>query len=394
MPTIRHSRLAIRYSAFASMAVLLLAAWPARAHDPGLSALTIQVRPNALALHLSLARNDLERLTALDLDPDRPLTTAEFQRARPALERMAESSLRVTAAGQELGPRFVKAELEPGDAVAVTLEMPMPPVAELRVESALLEQLPRGHRQFVTVQNKQGGGTTHFLLGGGENSFSVVLGNGRVEPRPEPIEGPQRSAFPFFLMGLEHIATGYDHLVFLLGLLVVGAPFRAAVKIITSFTVAHSLTLALAALDIIRLPVSLVEPLIAASIVYVGLENLFRKEWAGRWKLTFFFGLVHGCGFAAALRDLGVGTDGATVAVPLLSFNLGVEAGQLAVAALVLPMTRWFGRIKENNPRTQMVPGIGALRQAQDGARPRPVTVCSVAIALAGSYWLVTRLLA
>src|SRR5262245_58749547 len=217
MPTIRYTPHATRHSPFATtiiLALLLASPSAAEAHDPGLSALTVQVRPDSIAFHLSMARNDMERLTSLDLDQDGRLTPAEVQRAHPALERIAASSLRLTDAGQEMRPRLVKAELEPGDAVAVMLEMPVPPVPELRVESALLEQLPRGHRQLVTVRNEQGGGTNQFLLGGGENSFSVVLGNGGGGPHPEPVDGPQRSAFQFFLMGLEHIATGYDHLVF------------------------------------------------------------------------------------------------------------------------------------------------------------------------------------
>jgi HupE / UreJ protein len=115
-----------------------------------------------------------------------------------------------------------------------------------------------------------------------------------------------------------------------------------ALRIVTSFTLAHSLTLALATMELVRLPSVWVESLIALSIVYVGVENILRRDPTRRWLLTFGFGLVHGFGFASVLQDLGIGAGGGPAAIPLLSFNLGVEAGQLAIVALVLPLT-WAG---------------------------------------------------
>src|SRR5262249_37382375 len=127
------------------------------------------------------------------------------------------------------------------------------------------------------------------------------------------------------------------HLLFLLGLLVVCRRFRTVAGIITCFTVAHSVTLALAALNVVTLPSRIVEPLIAATIVVVGIENLVRgDEPKGRWVLTFAFGLVHGLGFASALKAIGLGAAGASIVGPLIAFNLGVELGQLAVAAPLL----------------------------------------------------------
>jgi hydrogenase/urease accessory protein HupE len=184
--------------------------------------------------------------------------------------------------------------------------------------------------------------------------------------RPAPAFGQ------FLLLGVEHIVTGYDHLLFLFGLLIVGSSFWGAWRIITAFTVAHSLTLVLATFDLLRLPSSLVEPLIAVSIVYVGLENLCRRDLHHRWLLTFGFGLVHGLGFASVLRDLGLGAVGGSAAVvPLLAFNVGVELGQVAIAVLVLPLM-WKG---------QQLPQFF----------PRFATACSVLVMLAGTYWLVER---
>jgi hydrogenase/urease accessory protein HupE len=181
--------------------------------------------------------------------------------------------------------------------------------------------------------------------------------------RPRPFWG-------FLLIGVEHILLGFDHLAFLFALLIAGGTLREAVKIITSFTVAHSITLALATLELMAIPASVVEPLIAASIIYVGIENILRHKIERRWLLTFAFGLVHGFGFASALRELGVGA-GVNAVAPLLSFNLGVEVGQIAVAALVLPVI-WKLR---RHPRFVV----------------RYVPACSILVALAGGYWLIER---
>jgi hydrogenase/urease accessory protein HupE len=145
------------------------------------------------------------------------------------------------------------------------------------------------------------------------------------------------------------------------------------VAIVTCFTLAHSLTLALATLDLVHVPARWVEPLIAASIVFVGVENLFRRgeEPPGRWALTFGFGLIHGFGFASVLRDLGVGGGGRGLLMPLFSFNLGVELGQVVIAAVVLPLV-WRWRKNEKF----VARGVPAL---------------SGAVALMGLYWLLER---
>jgi hydrogenase/urease accessory protein HupE len=145
------------------------------------------------------------------------------------------------------------------------------------------------------------------------------------------------------------------------------------VAIISCFTLGHSITLAAATLDWVNLPARYTEPLIAASIVYVGLENLWRRgaEPRGRWAVTFVFGLIHGFGFASVLRDLGVGQGGSGLLLPLFSFNLGVELGQIAVAAVALPLI-W--RLRKNEKFLQRgVPALSAL------------------VAAAGLYWLLER---
>lgn len=142
----------------------------------------------------------------------------------------------------------------------------------------------------------------------------------------------------FVLLGVEHILLGWDHLLFVLALLLQGGSFVAVLKVITAFTVAHSLTLAAAVLDLVSVPARLVESLIALSIAYVAGERLLRVRDATlsrRWPVALGFGLVHGLGFSSALRDAGLPDDGLLWA--LFGFNLGVEAGQAVVVAIVLP---------------------------------------------------------
>lgn len=150
----------------------------------------------------------------------------------------------------------------------------------------------------------------------------------------------------FIVLGFEHILTGYDHLLFLLALLALGGSIGYLLKVVSAFTLAHSITLTLATLEIISLSPRLIESLIALSIAYVAAENLWRNQakaerW--RWLLTFGFGLIHGMGFAGILREMSL--PNATLAASLVSFNVGVEIGQvlfMSVAFLLLQVAkRW-----------------------------------------------------
>jgi hypothetical protein len=168
------------------------------------------------------------------------------------------------------------------------------------------------------------------------------------------------AAWRFLRLGVEHIFTGYDHIAFLLALLLLGGRFIDLVKIVTSFTIAHSVTLALAALGILNPPSRWVESLIAASIVAVAAENLWVLRPAQgsnarvasalkhRWRITFAFGLVHGFGFASALQALKLPRS--ALVAGLVSFNLGVEVGQVAIVALVFPLLRWLRDMRGFTP--------------------------------------------
>jgi hydrogenase/urease accessory protein HupE len=146
-------------------------------------------------------------------------------------------------------------------------------------------------------------------------------------------------ATAFLKLGIEHLLTGYDHILFLLTV-IIGMTVRETIKAVTSFTLAHSLTMALAFLGFVSLSSNIVEPLIALTIVYVALENVFRVSVTRRWLLTFVFGLAHGLGFVGALKEITVSRN--ELLLSLVSFNLGIEFGQLFVIAIAMPLLYWL----------------------------------------------------
>jgi hypothetical protein len=183
------------------------------------------------------------------------------------------------------------------------------------------------------------------------------------ETRETRVGTGRRGTASFVLLGIEHILTGWDHLLFLLVLLLRGGSWLSLAKIITAFTVAHSVTLALAVLNIVTLPGRLVEATIALSIAVVAAENLFlRPVVARRWLVSFVFGLVHGFGFSSVLREIGLPTDG--LLLSLFGFNAGVELGQALVVLGVLPAlglvrhTRWEPRVVWSSSLAILLVGV------------------------------------
>ncbi|MDG0814280.1 HupE/UreJ family protein [Cohnella rhizosphaerae] len=150
--------------------------------------------------------------------------------------------------------------------------------------------------------------------------------------------------FSFFKLGMNHILGGYDHLLFLFSLIVARQTFKQYAAMITAFTIAHSVTLTLTVLGWISVPGSIVEPLIALSICYVAVDNMLRANVRYRWVLTFLFGLVHGMGFADILVEMNL--PRASLGIDLASFNLGIEAVQLGLIAVCLPLLYALHRYK------------------------------------------------
>jgi hydrogenase/urease accessory protein HupE len=341
----------------------------AAAHDPGLSSLTIRPCTSGWEATLTLAVKDATQLADLDENRDGTVTQVEFGRSRWQLEGAIARQVVITADGKVAKDKSIRSRLDENNNIEVRLDFDAVVFSSLKIQSKLISSLPLGHRQYLQVQDSAGKTVSERLLSGSADRATVQMP--QTNWRTSLVESV-RSFANFLSLGVRHILTGYDHLLFLFGLLVVARGSFAALNIITSFTIAHSITLAVATLRLVQIPSRIVEPLIAASIVFVGVENLLRGEIPkSRRLLTFGFGLIHGFGFASALREAGITSSAGGIVLPLFSFNLGVELGQVMVAAVALPII-W--KLREN-------PMFVA----------RWAPVCSAAVVLLGSFWLVER---
>lgn len=336
------------------------------AHDPGLSTADLRITESQIAVHFTFARRDIESLIPIDADRNGSVTAAEFDAARPHLQILASGMTKINVDNQRVAAQVTTIELDQSDALHFHLNSSWKACSRLSVSMPIISELARSHRQYVSVRNEEKNLVTERILTADNPAFEVAITN-TVTTAKNSLSFRQ-----FLILGIEHIMKGYDHLLFLFGLLVIGGNFWSVGRIITSFTVAHSITLALATFSVVQLPPGIVEPLIAASITYIGMENLFCRNLHRRWLLTFGFGLVHGLGFASVLRELSIGAKGDGMVIPLLAFNLGVEIGQIAIALLVLPLI-W---------KSQQLPNFF----------PRLATACSVLMVLVGTYWLCERI--
>ena len=314
-----------------------------RAHDPGLSALDVRVAAASIRATLSIAASDARQVTG-------------------SIDAFAHDALVLTLDGVPVIASSAPDITSSDSGLTITIAFNRAAGSRLSIRSGVPGRLALGHRQLLTVHAADGSVVMERMLDARSAAVEVDLG-----------ALPLRSgtAVGFLALGFRHILGGYDHILFLVALLIGVRSLRGVVTTVTAFTLAHSITLSMAVLGVVAAPAAVIEPLIAASIVFVGVENLRRNPADSRWKLTFLFGLVHGFGFAGALRDLGVGSQAAGVAMPLGFFNAGVEAGQILVVLALWPFLR-----------------------ALDGTtawRARLAPACSLAVAAAGCYWLVER---
>ena len=314
----------------------LLSLQDAAAHDPGLSSLTMRQRTNSLEATLTLAVKDAVQLVELDEDHDGIVTQDEFAQKRSQLETAVARQLFIVPDGKVAKAQSVHSRLDQNNNVEVLLNFDAVGFSSLEIQSKIIASLPFGHRQYLQVQNSAGETVFERLLSAAADRATVEMADAHSSIGAfEAV----RSFANFLCLGVKHILTGYDHLLFLFGLLLVARGFFSSLGIITSFTIAHSITLAVATLHVVQIPSRIIEPLIAASIVFVGIENLLRGDIPkARRIVPFGFGLIHGFGFASALREAGIGSGTGGIVLPLFSFNLGVELGQIMVAAFALPI--------------------------------------------------------
>ncbi|MDJ0824804.1 MAG: HupE/UreJ family protein [Rhodobacter sp.] len=362
------------------LVILVAAAAGSAAHEirPAIADVTVgadEVRFDVeLALESMVAGIDLQGLDNTDAAPEanrydalRALGSDDLEAALRGRWAQLRQGFILRAGGADLSPEIAAVEIpEPGD-------LDLPRDSRLSLIAALP---PDG--SSVTVGWIAAYGPLVVRQGGGEDGYSAYLTDGQLSaelPRDAVAQEAMLTAFGrYIVIGFEHIVPkGLDHILFVLGLFFFSLKFRPLLYQVTAFTLAHTVTLALAVLGYVRLSPDIVEPLIAASIVYVAVENVFSKNitpW--RTAIVFGFGLLHGLGFASVLGDIGL--NPARFLTGLIGFNLGVEFGQLFVIGVAFfAVGYWFGR--------------------KPWYRSRITTPASLAIAAVGAYWFVERTL-
>jgi hydrogenase/urease accessory protein HupE len=348
----------------ATLAIFLCMAFvSAEAHTVGISRGAYRVSGADVQMDLVFARPELAgSIQGIDADHDGTISASELLAGRAAIESFFIRGIEVKAQPGTCAGIIESVALVEEDGISINAAYHCSGPSAAVIDLKFLRALSTGHRHLTAVG---GSANTHGVAYAGNTAFSIPFQ--AVSVAKASVWG---KVWPLFLLGIQHILTGYDHLIFLLGLILVGGRIRQLLLVITAFTLAHSITLGVSALQIWSPSTRFVEPAIALSIAYIGIENWFVHDASRRWMITFPFGLIHGFGFAGALRQIAL--PHSEMPIALLSFNLGVEAGQLSVLAVVLPLIvllrrrRWFV--------------------------DRGVKTLSAAVALAGLCWFAIRI--
>ena len=358
-------------------ALLLLAATGARAHKASDAFLVLESEGKDLRGAWEVSLRDLELAVGLDADGDGAITWGELRAAQGRVAALLFSRLDLAARGQKcaLRPGEMLADRRADGAVAVLRFSAAcgAPVSRLEVDYRLLFDEDPLHRGLVR------------LRGGGKEAAAVFSPDHRRQALD--LGGGWAQAASFLREGVAHIFSGVDHVLFLLALLLPAVlrregngwrpveswrqALRETLCVVTAFTAAHSITLSLAVLEVVRLPSRWVESAIALSVLLAALNNLLPLFRGRQWAFAFGFGLLHGFGFAGALAELGL--PATRLAAALVAFNLGVEAGQLAIVSAALSLACAVRRTRAY-PRLGLVAG-------------------SAAIAVLSATWLVERAL-
>ncbi len=328
---------------------LSLTAW---AHKPSDSYLSLDLTESTLTGQWDIALRDLEYALGIDSDGDGLITWGELRTWHTAIADYALARLQVQAGTAPCVIQSTQQLLEQhsdGAYTVLRLALDCPTTGPLSLDYRLFFDLDPSHRGLLRMTHSSGVQT-------------AVLSPEQPRVQLAPRSGWQPFV-EYWREGIWHIWIGFDHILFLLTLLLPAVLWRKEgcwhqveslrpalcdmLAIITAFTVAHSITLSLAVLNWVALPSRWVESAIAATVVLAALNNLYPLVQSRRWLLAFGLGLVHGFGFASVLVDLGL--SGNTLALALIGFNLGVESGQLAIISGFIPLAfilrgSWFYR--------------------------------------------------
>ncbi len=358
-------------------ALCLFGARTIDAHDTGASYLRIDA-PNelsALQVTWDVPMGDLASVLDLDTNNDAQVSQDELSAAQTSIARRVGNEFSLARGGApceviSATPELVKRGTEPYASLRLEARCPQPGLLDVSTRMFF------GHAAYTvlldaTIERRHS---------------NTVLSPESPRWRETPVPSLWNTFSSFLVQGTLHVLIGYDHIAFLLLLLLPSVLRRTAtgwqaiqswrevardlLKIVTAFTIAHSITLGLAASGLVRLPVRPVEVAIAASIVIAGLLNLFPAAARGRLLLAFGFGFVHGFGFANALAE--IGAQGVALAPMLAGFNIGVELAQLMIVSVVLPVLLALSRFPIYSRR--LMPAMSLLT------------------AVLGAFWLVARL--
>jgi hypothetical protein len=308
--------------------IVLSLATPSQAHWADLAVADIQIRERDIDLNLTVPTG---LISQFDDDKNQQLSDAEITIHQKDLQEFLNEKIRLIAAGQKSETLIIKP-------TTAAKKIPSNLIATPDTHSSLLlqyhwtepiEQLQMHYELFVPGVNTARCLAQVFRAGQIDNLvFTPDTQNAAL------IDAPILQQISSFIrLGIEHIWTGYDHILFLISLLMLGGELGYLLKVVTAFSLSHSVTLFLAALNIISIPSRWVEIAIALSIAYIASENLWRKEPKARWQLAFGFGLIHGLGFSSALQELNLPRT--NLVTSLASFSVGIELGQFAIVLAV-----------------------------------------------------------
>jgi hydrogenase/urease accessory protein HupE len=340
--------------------VAVLAAVPAFAHPVPFSYLDVQVQRSVLDVTLTVHIYDVAH--DLQIAPmERLLEGAFLAQQDAAVKALLASRLQLSADGRVLTPEWLNSEiLHDRQSVRYRLryEVASPP-GVVSVQTVMFPY-DSNHQTFINIY--EGEALSQYVLNANHSTTEYISGTR---------QGVFAVVRRFIPAGVHHILIGPDHLLFLVGLLLLGGSLKKLAMVVTAFTAAHSITLSLSALNLVTPPASLIEPAIALSIVYVGADNLLAQ--GGRdvraW-IAFAFGFIHGFGFANVLREMEL--PGRALGWSLFSFNLGVEIGQLFVVVAVASV-------------------FAALRSRSEWAGRLLLFAGSIIVMIAGAFWFVQR---
>lgn len=336
-----------------TLALLCLCTLPAHAHKPSDSYLSLAIADNKIDGQWDIALRDLDLAIGLDRDDNGELTWDEIRARHADIAAYALARLALSSNGSNCPTNPVQHLIDNHtDGAYAVLRFSAEcsdKIESVDIDYKLLFDLDPQHKGLLKLESPGKVATAIFSPDRAKQGFVLAEA------------GALRQFTDYLKHGIWHIWIGIDHILFLLSLLLPAVlvyaskkwypsdSFKASsmdvLKVITAFTVAHSITLTLAALDFVALPSRWVESAIAASVVIAALNNVFPLFQGRRWVAAFVFGLVHGFGFASVLADLGLPQSALVIA--LLGFNLGVEIGQLAIVVVFLPLAyalrkTWF----------------------------------------------------